>query len=61
MTTEIVGGELAIKGQGVEDARARERKLQGEVLFLEKAAADRRFTDARSYNACTAAVAMATL
>ncbi|KPF96970.1 hypothetical protein IP86_14625 [Rhodopseudomonas sp. AAP120] len=45
---EIVGGELAIKGQGVEDARARERKLQGEVLFLERAAADRRFSDAKA-------------
>lgn len=45
---DIVGAEMTIKDQGLADARARERTLHGEVLFLEKAAADRRFSDAKA-------------
>jgi hypothetical protein len=45
---DTIGGEIAVKEQSLEDARARERRLQGEVLFLEKAAADRRISDAKA-------------
>src|SRR5712671_4414645 len=45
---DTLSGEIAVKDQTLEDARARERTLQGEVLFLEKTAADRRFSDAKA-------------
>lgn len=45
--SETVGGEIIIKDQNLEDARRHERTLQGEILFLEKTAADRRFSDAK--------------
>ncbi|HEX5281031.1 MAG TPA: hypothetical protein VFW28_13210 [Micropepsaceae bacterium] len=45
---EIVGGEIAIKEQALEDARGREQRLRGEILFLEKTAADRRISDAKA-------------
>ncbi|MDA9433695.1 hypothetical protein [Bradyrhizobium sp. CCBAU 51627] len=45
---DTVGGEIAIKEQQLEDARNRERRLHGEILFLEKSAADRRFSDAKA-------------
>ncbi|QQO35342.1 hypothetical protein JJC00_06565 [Bradyrhizobium diazoefficiens] len=45
---DTVGGEIAIKEQQLEDARSRERRLHGEILFLEKAAADRRISDAKA-------------
>jgi chromosome segregation ATPase len=45
--SETVGGEIVIKEQNLEDARHRERTLHGEILFLEKTAADRRASDAK--------------
>ena len=45
---DTLSGDIAVKDQTLEDARARERTLQGEVLFLEKTAADRRFSDAKA-------------
>jgi hypothetical protein len=45
---DTLGGEIVIKEQGLEDAHARERTLQSEILFLEKTAADRRFSDAKA-------------
>jgi hypothetical protein len=42
-----VEGEIVLKQQSLEAARRRLRTLQGEILFLEKAAADRRFEDAK--------------
>jgi hypothetical protein len=42
-----VEGEIVLKQQSLETARRRLRTLQGEILFLEKAAADRRFEDAK--------------
>lgn len=45
---DTVGGEIAIKEQQLESARGNERRLNGEILFLEKAAADRRFSDAKA-------------
>ena len=45
---DIVGGELVLKVQELEDARKRERTLRGEVLFLEKNAAERRIADAKA-------------
>jgi hypothetical protein len=45
---DIVGGEIAVKEQSLGDARSRERTLQGEILFLEKAAAERRISDAKA-------------
>jgi hypothetical protein len=42
-----VESEIVLKEQSLETARIRLRTLQGEVLFLEKAAADRRFEDAK--------------
>jgi hypothetical protein len=45
---ETVGGEIAIKEQHLESARSNERRLHGEILFLEKAAADRRISDAKA-------------
>jgi hypothetical protein len=45
---DTIGGEIAISEQKLEDARSKERKLQGEILFLEKVAADRRFSDAKA-------------
>jgi chromosome segregation ATPase len=47
---ETVAGEIAVKEQALETARARERRLQGEVLFLEKTAADRRIADAKAHH-----------
>src|SRR5262249_46919660 len=41
-----VEGEITLKEQARETARKRLRTLQGEILFLEKLAADRRFEDA---------------
>jgi chromosome segregation ATPase len=46
--SDTVGGEIAIKEQNLEGARSRERMLHGEILFLEKAAADRRISDAKA-------------
>lgn len=43
-----VEGDAAVAGQKLEDARKLERTLEGEVLFLEKTAAERRIEDARS-------------
>ena len=43
-----VEGEIAIKNQALEDAWKRERTLHGEILFLEKTAADRRVSDAKA-------------
>jgi chromosome segregation ATPase len=45
---DTVGGEITIKEQRLADARTRERTLQGEILFLEKTAAERRISDAKT-------------
>lgn len=42
-----VEGEIAVNSQTLEDASKRERTLHGEILFLEKTAADRRVSDAK--------------
>jgi chromosome segregation ATPase len=43
-----VEGEILLKDHELRTARSRLRTVQGEVLFLEKAAADRRFEDAKA-------------
>ena len=45
---DTVAGEITIKEQRRSDARTRERTLQGEILFLEKTAAERRISDAKT-------------
>lgn len=43
-----VEGEIAVNGHALEAARKRERSLQAEILFLERAAAERRVGDAKA-------------
>jgi chromosome segregation ATPase len=45
---DTVGGEITVKEQRLADARTREHTLQGEILFLEKTAAERRISDAKA-------------
>ena len=45
---QTLGGEMIIKEQNLQDAHGNERRLHGEILFLEKTAAERRVNDAKA-------------